>query len=156
VWDFVSHVGEASPSTNILDSWKISQGSGVLQLQFSGYLFDEEGLVFQKGDYQPQDVVFIIPGLPQPLTNVHGQILFSPDSTELEGLQGDVGGYPMTVDGAIIHQDALRFEPLHVAFGFDGTNVLPGLKQGISESGFQVTGPLYMSVTMRGLMNRRD
>ncbi len=154
VWDFVRHIGESSPSAKVLESWKFPQGSGMLQLKFSGYVFDEEGLLFQKGDYQPRDVVFTIPGFPQPVTNVHGQILFSPDSTELEGLQGDVGGYPMTVDGAIIHQDALRFEPLHVAVGFDGAHVFAGLKQGTDESGFQVAGPLHMTVRMRGPMNR--
>jgi len=154
VWDVVSHLGESPSDTDILQSWTISQGSGMLRLRFAGQVFDQQGLAFQNGVYQPQDVVLTIPGFPHSLTNGHGQILFSPDSTELKGLQGDVGGYPLTMDGTIIHQNTLRLEPLHVTVGFDGKDVFAGLTQGVSESGFQMTGPLNMSVTMRGPMNR--
>jgi len=154
VWDVVSQLGEFSSGTNILQSWKISQGSGMLRLRFAGQLFDKQGLAFQNGAYQPHDVVLTIPGFPHALTNGYGEILFSPDSTELEGLQWDVGGYPLKMDGTLIHQDTLRLEPLHVTVGFDGKDVFEGLKQGISESGFRVTGPLNMSVTMRGPMKR--
>jgi len=154
VWDVVSQLGKYSSGTDILQSWKISQGSGMLRLRFAGQLFDNQGLAFQNGDYQPQNVRLTIPGFPHALTNGHGHILFSPDSTELKGLQADVGGFPLTMDGTLIHQDTLRLEPLHVTVGFDGKDVFAGLKQEISESGFQVTGPLNMSVTMRGPMNR--
>jgi hypothetical protein len=154
VWDFVNHLGDSSSGSSIMKSWNISQGSGMLRLRFAGSAFDDQGLTFQHGDYQPQDVVFSIPGFPYPLTHGRGKILFSPDSTELEGIQGNVGRYPLTMDGTIIHQEILRLEPLHVTAGFDGRDLFVGSKQGISQSGFRVTGPLQLSVTMRGSMKR--
>ena len=154
VWDFVNDIREYSSGSSLAKSWNISQGSGMLRLRFAGPVFDEQGLAFQHGDYQPQDVVLTIPGFPHPMIHGHGNILFSPDSTELEGIQGDVGGYPLTIDGTIIHQDTLRLEPLHVTAGFDGRDLLTDLDQGISGSGLQVTGPLHLSVTMRGSMKR--
>lgn len=154
VWDFVSHIGDSSSGSSMLQSWHISQGSGMLRLRFAGPAFDEQWLAFQQGDYQPRNVVFTIPGFPHPMTHGHGTILFSPDSTELEGIHGEVGGYPLTIDGTIIHQDILRLAPLHVTAGFDGRDLLTGSDQGRSGAGFQVTGPLYLSVTMRGSMKR--
>ena len=154
VWDVVNHLGDSSSGSSNEESWNISQGSGMLQLRFAGPVFDEQGLAFQHGDYQPQNVMLTVPGFPHPLTNGHGHILFSPDSTELEGIQGDVGGYPLTMDGTIIHQDILRLEPLHVTAGFDGQDLLTDSEQGLSGAGVQVTGPLRLSVTMRGPMKR--
>ena len=154
VWDFVSHIGDPSSSSNGLQAWKVSQGDGMLRLRFSGVLFDEQGLTFQQGDYQPTNVVLSIPGLPHPLSSAHGKIQFSPDSTVLDGIQGVVGTYPLTMNGTIIHQGILRLEPLNVIAGFDGQDVFAQSDQRISESGLQITGPLHASVTMRGPLNR--
>jgi hypothetical protein len=108
VWDFVSHLGETSSGFNGLQAWNVSQGVGMLRLRFAGVLFDEQGMTFQQGDYQPTNVVLSIPGLPHSLSRAHGKIQFSPDSTVLDGIQGDVGTYPLTMNGTIIHQDILR------------------------------------------------
>ena len=154
VWDFVSHIGEPSSSFNGLQAWNVSQGDGMLRLRFSGDLFDEKGLTFQQGDYEPTNVVLNIPGLPHSLSRAHGKIQFSPDSTVLDGIQGDVGTYPLTINGTIIHQDILRLEPLNVTAGFAGQDVFAHSDERISKSGLQITGPLYASVTMRGPLSR--
>jgi hypothetical protein len=154
VWDFVSHLGETSSGFNGLQAWNVSQGVGMLRLRFAGVLFDEQGMTFQQGDYQPTNVVLSIPGLPHSLSRAHGKIQFSPDSTVLDGIQGDVGTYPLTMNGTIIHQDILRLEPLNVTAGFDGQDIFAHSNQRISESGLQVTGPLHASVTMRGPLSR--
>ncbi len=154
VWDFISHLGEPSSGPNFLQAWNVSQGDGMLRLRFAGDLFDEQGLTFQQGDYQPANVVLSIPGFPHPLSSAHGKIQFSPDSTVLDGIQGDVGTYPLTMNGTIIHQANLRLEPLNVTAGFDGQDVFTHSDQRISESGLQITGPLHASVTMRGPLSR--
>jgi hypothetical protein len=154
VWDFVSHIGEPSSGFNGLQSWNVSQGEGMLRLRFAGVLFDEQGMTFQQGDYQPTNVVLSIPGLPHSLSMAHGKIQFSPDSTVLDGIQGDVGTYPFTMNGTIIHQGILRLEPLNVTAGFDGQDVFAHPDQRISESGLHITGPLHASVTMRGPLSR--
>ena len=154
VWDFVSHLGEPSSPFNNLQTWDVSQGDGMLRLRFAGVLFDEQGMTFQQGDYQPTNVVLSIPGFPHPLSRAHGKIQFSPDSTVLDGIQGDVGTYPLTMNGTIIHQGILRLEPLNVTAGFDGQDVFAHTDQRISEPGLQITGPLRASVTMRGPLSR--
>lgn len=154
VWDFISHIGEPSSSSNGFQGWNVSQGDGMLRLRFSGDVFDDRGLTFQQGGYQPKNVVLSIPGLPHSLTRAHGKIQFSPDSTVLDGIQGDVGTYPLTMNGTIIHQSILRLEPLTVTAGFDGQDVFAHSEQRISESSLQITGPLHTTVTMRGPLSR--
>ncbi|MGV7228191.1 MAG: AsmA-like C-terminal domain-containing protein [Nitrospirales bacterium] len=154
VWDFVSHLGEPSSGFNGLQAWNVSQGDGMLRLRFAGVLFDEQGMTFQHGDYQPTNVVLSIPGLPHSLSRAHGKIEFSPDSTILDGIQGDVGTYPLTMNGTIIHQDILRLEPLNVTAGFDGQDIFAHSDQRKSEFGLQITGPLHASVAMRGPLSR--
>ena len=154
VWDFVNHIGGPSSRFNGLQRWNVSQGDGMLRLRFSGDVFDDQSLTFQQGDYQPRNVVLSIPGLAHSLSNAHGKIQFSPDSTVLDGIQGNVGTYPLTMNGTIIHQDLLRLEPLNVTAGFDGQDVFAHSDRKISESGLQITGPLYTTVTMRGPLSR--
>jgi len=155
VWDFVTHLGNLASSSHGLQAWKVSQGQGLLVLRFSGTLFEDEGLTFEQGVYEPHDVVFTIPGFPHALAHGHGKMTFSPDSTVFEDIQGDMGVYPWSMNGTIIHQGTLRFEPLNVTVGFDGQDVLARSGQGQSESGgLHLTGPLQASVIMRGPMNR--
>ncbi len=154
VWDFISHLGDRSSGQNGVSAWDVSQGEGRLRLRFSGGLLAEHGLTFQHGDYEPTNVVLNIPGFPHALSRAHGKIQFSPDSTVLEGIQGEVGAFPLTMSGTIIHQDQIRLEPLTVTAGFDGQDVLVFSDQSATESGFHMTGPLHASVTMRGPLSR--
>ena len=154
VWDFVSHLGDSSDNANPMQSWTVSEGDGMLRLRFAGYVLDEDGLVFQQGDYQPQHVTFTIPGLPYSLSHAQGTIQFSPDSTVLKDIQGTVGAYPLTMDGTILHQGDLRLEPLRVHAGFDGQDIFSNKGPVRQQSGIKVRGPLQASVTMRGPVNR--
>ncbi|MEX2491074.1 MAG: AsmA-like C-terminal region-containing protein [Nitrospirales bacterium] len=155
VWDFVTHLRPSAAASHGLQAWKVSQGQGPLVLQFSGPLFEDEGLRFQQGVYEPQDVVFTIPGLPHALSHGHGKVTFSPDSTVFDGIQGEMGIFPWSMNGTLIHQGTLRFEPLNVTAGFDGRDVLAPSAHGQTESGgLHLIGPLQASVVMRGPMNR--
>ncbi len=154
VWEFVSKLRDSSSDHHGLAAWTVSQGEGILRLRFAGRLFDEHGLTFQDGDYEPTNVVLSIPGFPHALSRAHGKIQFSPDSTVLDEIQGDLGTYPLTMNGTIIHQDVLRLEPMTVTAGFDGQDVLAYSDQHSPESGLQITGPLHTSVTMRGPLSR--
>ena len=154
VWEFVTHLGDQSSEHNDVSAWNVSEGEGILRLRFAGGLFDEHGLTFQEGDYEPTNVMLNIPGFPHALSRAHGKIQFSPDSTVLDGIQGEVGAYPLTMSGTIIHQDKIRLEPLTVIAGFDGQDVLAHSNQSATESGLHITGPLHASVTMRGPLNR--
>ncbi len=154
VWDFVTHLGDLSTDLNGLSGWKVLQGEGMLRLRFSGGLLDEDGVTFQQGDYEPTNVVMNIPGFPHALSQAHGKIQFSPDSTVLDGIQGEIGAYPLTMSGTIIHQDDMRLEPLNVSAGFAGQDVLPYSEKSPMNSGLHIAGPLYASVTMRGPLSR--
>ena len=154
VWNVVTHLGHAPAGSRILPAWNISAGTGLLRLRFAGHVFEAEGLMFQDGDYQPQDVVATIPLLPHVLSNGKGKIQFSPDNTVFEDIQGTVGGHPLTMNGTILHQRTLRLEPMNVALTLEGQAVLPESGQGRPPSGFQLRGPLHASVTMRGSLRR--
>ncbi len=154
VWAFVSQLGDLSSHHHGASAWTVSQGGGPLRLQFSGTLFDEQGITFQEGDYHPTNLVLNIPGFPHALSRLHGKIQFSPDSTILDGIQGEVGAYPLTMSGTVIHQDHLRLEPLSVTVGFDGQEVHALSGQSEAKPGLHLTGPLYASVTMRGPLSR--
>ena len=154
VWNFVRDLLPPSSDPSGWHTWKVSQGSGLLQLRFAGGMFDEGDFVFQRGDYQPTNVVVQIPGLLHPLTHGHGKIQFSPDSTVFEGIKGEMGAYPFTLDGTLIHQDQFRVEPLTVTAGFEGNDLLQSAERGPAESGFHLTGPLHASLTMRGPISR--
>jgi hypothetical protein len=80
----IAQLGTSS-DFNLLESWKVSQGSGWIRLRFAGNLVDPPGLKFQYGEYQPRDLVLQIPGFPHPFSRGHGKITFSPDSTVFEG-----------------------------------------------------------------------
>ena len=134
----------------ILKSWKVSQGSGGLRLRFAGNLLETSGLKFQFGEYHPQDLVIHIPGFPHPFSHGHGKITFSRESTVLEGIQGDVGAYPLLLGGTINYQGESRFEPLTINAGFEGQDVLPASSKTKGVTGVQVTGPLKASVTLTG------
>ena len=150
VWDFVNHLGDHSSANRGVSAWNVSQGEGLLRLRFSGGLRDEVGLTFQQGDYEPTNVVLNIPGFPHALSRARGKIQFSPDSTVLDGIHGEVGAYPLMMSGTIIHQDHIRLEPLSVSAGFDGQDVLSHSAKSPTKSGLHIAGPLYASVTMRG------
>ena len=135
----------------MLKSWKVSEGSGWLRLRFAGNLFDGPGLKFQYGEYQPQDLVLHIPGFPHPFSHGHGKISFSRDSTVIEGMQGDVGAYPLALSGTISYKGESRFEPLTIHAGFEAGDVWPVSSHLKNGSGVQVTGPLHASVTLTGL-----
>jgi hypothetical protein len=154
VWNFVRDLVEPASEPSGWEVLKVSQGNGLLRLRFSGEVLDEHGLTFQDGDYQPANLMLHIPNLPHPLSNGHGKIQFSPDSTVLEEMTGEMGAYPLTLNGTIIHQGTLRFEPLTVTAGFDGTELFGPANQLPAESGLSITGPLHASVTMRGSMSR--
>ena len=154
VWNFVRNLEPPSSDPYGWQSWNVSQGNGLLRLRFSGNVLDGEGLAFQEGDYQPTKVALRIPGMPHSLSDAQGTIQFSPDSTVLEGIQGNMGRYPFTMNGTILHQGVLRFEPLNMTAGFIGEDVLASSEQKTAESSVHLTGPLQASVTMRGPMNR--
>jgi uncharacterized protein involved in outer membrane biogenesis len=135
---------------DMLKSWKVSEGSGWLRLRFAGNLFDSPGLKFQYGEYQPQDLVLHIPGFPHPFSHGHGKITFSRDSTVLEGIQGEVGAYPLALSGTITYQEESRFEPLKINASFEGQDVLPAFSSLTNGSGVHVTGPLKASLTLTG------
>ena len=150
VWDFVRGVIPPSSATSNWHTWDVSQGIGLLRLRFSGGMLDEKGLVFQHGEYQPTNMVLHVPGLPYALSKGHGKIQFSPDSTVLEDIAGEMGPHPFSLEGTIIHQNVLRVEPLHVTAEFDGQEVFTPSKASQSAPSLQVKGPLQASVTMRG------
>ena len=154
VWNFVRGFLPPSSGTSNWDAWNFSEGSGLLHLRFSGGVFDQEGLTFQDGEYQPTNMVVQIPDLPHAVSHGHGQFQFSPDSTVLEGIAGELGGYPFTLDGTIIHQNELRVEPLQVTCGFDGGEMFASSEGVPAEAGFHIKGPLQASITMRGPISR--
>lgn len=154
IWDVVNHLGHGPAVSTILPAWQVSSGTGLLRLRFAGHVFDEQGLTFQDGDYQPQDVVATIPMLPHVLSNGQGKIQFSPDSTVFTDFQGTVGGHPLTMNGTILHQRTLRLEPMNVTLSLEGQEIFAESGQGGPPSGFQIRGPLHAAVTMRGTLRR--
>ncbi len=145
----VSQLGTSS-DFDLLQSWKVSQGSGRLRLRFAGNLLDTPALKFQHGEYQPKDVVIQIPGFPHPFSQGHGKITFSRESTVFEGIQGNLGVYPLAMSGTITYQGVTRFAPLTINAGFEGQDVWPASNRLKNPSGFHVTGPLKGSVTLTG------
>ncbi len=155
VWDFVTHLGPSASDPSGLHRWNVSQGQGLLVLRFAGPLFEEEGLVFQQGTYEPHDVMMSFPGLPHALSHGHGTLTFSPDSTIFERVEGMMGSYPWSMNGTLLHQTTLRFEPLTITAGFDGQEIVPASAPVASQPPRgPVTGPLQASVTLRGPVNR--
>lgn len=134
----------------LLNSWKVSDGSGLLRLRFAGNLLESPGLKFQHGEFKPEGLVIQIPGLPHPLTQGHGTIIFSRESTVLEGLQGNVGPYPLALNGTINYQGTSRFDPLTIQGGFAGEELLPVSRTQGKSPGMRITGPLNASVTLTG------
>jgi hypothetical protein len=141
---------EASSDFGVLNSWKILQGSGALRLRFAGNLLESSGFKFQFGEYQPQDLMLHIPGLPHPLSHGHGKITFSRDSTVLEGIQGEVGIYPLSLSGTIAHKGESRFEPLNISAGFEGRDLLPVSARPQRGGGVRLSGPLKTTLTLTG------
>lgn len=154
VWDFVTHLGHPPSGSTIFADWNVSAGTGLLRLRFAGNAFDGQGLVFQSGNYQPQNVVATIPGLPHSLSNAQGKIQFSTDSTVFQDIRGNVGAHPLTMNGTMLHQGTLRLEPMDVTVTLEGQEVLPVSGQAGPDSGPLIRGPLHASVTMRGPLRR--
>ena len=134
----------------LLNAWKVSDGGGLLRLRFAGSLLESPGLKFQYGEFKPEGLVIQIPGLPQPFTQGHGTITFSRESTVLEGLQGNVGAYPLALNGTIAYKGTPRFEPLTIQGGFAGEDLIPVSRKGAASPGMRLTGPLQASVTLTG------
>ncbi len=154
VWNFVRDLRPISSKASGWKTWNVSDGNGLLRLRFSGELFSEQGLTFYNGDYQPTNVVLHIPNLPHSLSQGHGKVYFSPDSTVLEEIEGKMGAYPFSLNGTLIHQHNLRLEPIKVTAGFDGHELFRSSDTPSSISDIQIRGPLYASATMRGPINR--
>ena len=141
---------EGSSDFGLLEPWKISQGSGWLRLRFAGNLLESPGFKFQYGEYQPQELVLHIPGFPHPFSRGHGKITFSRESTVFEGIQGDLGAYPLSLSGTITYQGGSRFAPLTINAGFEGQDVLPAAYKHTNPSGIRFHGPLKTSMTLTG------
>jgi hypothetical protein len=145
----VSQLGESS-HFNLLEFLKVSQGWGGLRLRFAGNLLESPGLMFQYGEYHPQDLIMDIPGLPHPLAHGHGKITFSRDSTVIESIQGNMGAHPFMVNGTIAHQDKVRFAPLTISAGFEGQDILTFFPTNHVPSELHFMGPLKTSITLTG------
>lgn len=149
VRQFVTQLGAPS-DFGLLNSWKVSEGSGLLHLRFNGNLLESPGLIFQSGEFKPEGLVIQIPGLPHPLTEGHGTITFSRDSTVLQGIQGNVGAFPLALNGTITYQGVSRFDPLTIQCGFTGEELWPVSRTQATSPVMQMTGPLHASVTLTG------
>ncbi|HNP60840.1 MAG TPA: AsmA-like C-terminal region-containing protein [Nitrospirales bacterium] len=134
----------------LLSSWKVLDGTGLLRLQFTGNLLESPGLMFQSGEFNPEGLVIQIPGLPHPLTEGHGTIIFSRESTVFQGIQGNVGAFPLALNGTINYQGVPRFDPLTIQGGFAGEDLLPVSETQATSPGMQMTGPLTASVILTG------
>ncbi|HBP89354.1 MAG TPA: hypothetical protein DD706_16835, partial [Nitrospiraceae bacterium] len=149
VRQFVTQLGAPS-DFGLLNSWKVSEGSGLLRLRFAGNLAESSGLKFQYGEYKPEGLVIQIPGFPHPLTKGQGTITFSRDSTVLQGIKGVVGSYPLTLEGTINYKGAARFDPLTIQTGVEARDLMAASQTKTKASGIRITGPLTASVTLTG------
>ncbi len=149
VLQFVTQLGAPS-DFGLLSSWKVSDGSGLLRLRFAGNLLKSPGLKFQYAQFKPEGMVIQIPGLPHPLTEGHGTWTFSPESTVLEGIQGNVGANRLALNGTITYKGIPRFDPLTIQGGFVGEDLLPVSRTQVTSPGMRISGPLNASVTLTG------
>jgi len=137
-------------AVQFMKAWKWVQGEGPLRLRFAGNVNGPEGIRFQQGEYQPQAVMVEIPGVPQALTQIQGNILFGRESTTYNNLHGLYGAYPVAVSGTINYQRGARFE------GFKVTGIVEAVdlwSLGQSPSLAQtapVQGPLGVSLFLSG------
>jgi len=149
IFRVVTQLGAPS-DFGLLDSWKVSEGHGLLRLRFTGNLVESPGLKFQYGEYLAEGLVIQIPGFPHPFTHGHGKITFSRENTVLEGIQGDVGAFPLALSGTITYHGASRFEPLTIHAGVEADDLLPASWTKTKAPGVRITGPLNASVTLTG------
>ncbi len=154
VWDFVLQLGNPREAPPVLSGWEVTKGGGNLRLQFSGPVLSQEGLSFQKGDYQFQGLVVRTPGLPHNLERGAGRMVFSPDNMVLDNIQGYLGTHPLEMNGTILYHPVLRVEPLQIVAGVDGEDLF---HQGIppsDDSQPSLAGPLNISLGLRGPLVR--
>ncbi len=154
VWNFVGNLSKPSSKRSIFQTWNVTQGAGTLRLRFGGNILDQGGLTFQEGDYQPRHVTLTIPGLPQPLSHGFGEIQFSPESTVLKEIGGNLGTFPLALSGTIVHQDHLRLEPIQLTAGFAGEHFFTNSAHSRIDPALVVSGPLNLSVSLRGPIDR--
>ncbi|GJL55690.1 MAG: hypothetical protein NPIRA02_28220 [Nitrospirales bacterium] len=77
------------------------EGLGDLHMQFAGQLDSAEGVSFQSGEYEPRDLLWRVPGLPEPVTLEQGRFVFSKSNIQFEEVEGVIGDSPFRVHGTI-------------------------------------------------------
>ncbi|MGE0472804.1 MAG: AsmA-like C-terminal domain-containing protein [Nitrospirales bacterium] len=139
-------------AVRFMKSWTWRQGEGPLRLRFAGNVDGPDGMRFQQGEYHPQAVFVEIPGVPQPVTQVQGTILFGRESTVLDNVQGFYGAHPFAVNGAIVYAQAPRFDGLKVIGVLEGRDVWAiGQPSASEQNNIPIRGPLGVSLTLSGL-----
>ncbi|MGD9852150.1 MAG: AsmA-like C-terminal domain-containing protein [Nitrospirales bacterium] len=134
-----------------MKDWTWRQGEGPLRLRFAGNVDGPDGIRFQQGEYHPQAVLIEIPGVPQPVTQVQGKILFGRENTVLDNVHGVYGAYPFAITGAIVYNQAPRFDGLKLSGVVEGRDVWAFGQPFASEKDLPIRGPLGVSLTVSGL-----
>lgn len=134
-----------------MKDWTWRQGEGPLRLRFAGSVDGPDGIRFQQGEYHPQAVLIEIPGVPQPVTQVQGNILFGRENTVLDNVHGVYGAYPFAVNGAIVYSQVPRFDGLKLIGMVEGRDVWALGQPFAPEKDIPIRGPLGVSLTVSGL-----
>ena len=124
-------------------AWVNGEGTGDVELSIKG-IYDQEnnttqGLVAE-GTVSVNNATIKAQALPDPLTNVTGNVVFNFDSIEVLDLEGKYGGGTVTAVGTIpINQPTIQENPLTVSIGQLELN-LKGLYSGGVQGGVVVAG----------------
>ena len=124
-------------------AWVNGEGTGDVELSIKG-IYDQEnnttqGLVAE-GTVAVNNATIKAQALPDPLTNVTGNVVFNFDSIEVLDLEGKYGGGTVTAVGTIpINQPTIQENPLTVSIGQLELN-LKGLYSGGVQGGVVVAG----------------
>ncbi|WP_447971344.1 YhdP family protein [Nitrospira sp. M1] len=77
------------------------EGLGNLHMQFAGQLDSPEGVKFRSGEYEPQELTWRVPGLPEPMVLQKGRFVFSVNDIQFDEVEGVIGDSPFRVQGTI-------------------------------------------------------
>lgn len=138
-------------AVRFMNDWKWREGTGPLRLRFSGTVDGPDGIRFQQGEYHPQAVKVEIPGVPHPLAQVQGNILFGRENTVLNNVHGLYGAYPFAINGAVVYSQAPRFDGLKLVGVVEGRDMWAFGDSSVKEKEIPIKGPLGVSLTLSGL-----
>lgn len=133
-----------------LAQWRDIRGRTSVAFRLAGMLDQPDGVGFTKAEIVPQQVSFRTPALPDPVTGLTGQVIYTPGRLVFNQIAGGLGHAQFQLDGAITTEKTARFEGFTAWVRAPANQILALASSASTPDTTVVQGPVSLGLSLAG------